>query len=507
MFTFVGGASATGFGANDDSGKFLGGGSGAYYGAMTGSGLKQNVMTIRWDPSSPTSIPTQNLVAAALTQAKLAGVEVVFAVYPFPLTNGVGTPEAFAAWLTSVALVFPEIKTFIVGNEPNLSTFWRPQWNGSTQASAATFGPFLAAGYDALKGVSPSINVLGVGLSPRGNDAPDGSPSTTSPVRWLKAFGDWYRASGRSKPLMDGFSFHPYPNPSDFSVGFDFSYQWPNGGVQDLARIKQALVDAFRGTAQPTPSTGLTLTLDEVGWQIDTSARGEYAGSENVTVTSEANQADIYRKLVRFVQCDPLVVQLNFFGFYDDRDRSGWQSGLHWANGSARAAANAVKEGIAAGCAGGGPAWSASSAVNGAAVELAGASANGVSFRPTAGEDYSLTSAVYPTSASKAAIAAGTGAIGETTIAGKAYLRPPVALNAKLTKGSYVVGLTFSAWANAGRTTTIVSKPFAVAAGATGAKAAKPAAPAKPAKAKPAKPAKAKPVKPAKPAKPKGAQK
>ena len=202
--TFGSGASATGFGANDDTGKFLGASSGAYYNAMAGVGLKQNVITVRWDPSSPTTIPSQPLLAAALTQAKLAGVEVVFAVYPFPLTNGAGTPAAFATWLAAVALAFPEIKTFSVGNEPNLSTFWRPQWNGSTQASAAAFGPYLAAGYDALKGVSSSINVLGVGLSPRGNDDPDGSPSTTSPVRWLKAFGDWYRASGRTAPLMDG---------------------------------------------------------------------------------------------------------------------------------------------------------------------------------------------------------------------------------------------------------------------------------------------------------------
>ncbi len=70
---------------------------------------------------------------------------------------------------------------------------------------------------------------------------------------------------------MDGFSFHPYPNPSDFTVPFTFTYGWPNASVLDLARIKQALWDAFNGTAQPTTVEGLKLYLDEVGWQVDTS--------------------------------------------------------------------------------------------------------------------------------------------------------------------------------------------------------------------------------------------
>ena len=40
------------------------------------------------------------------------------------------------------------------------------------QASATAFGPVLAAAYDALKAVDPTIAVVGIGLSPRGNDRP-----------------------------------------------------------------------------------------------------------------------------------------------------------------------------------------------------------------------------------------------------------------------------------------------------------------------------------------------
>ena len=72
-------------------------------------------------------------------------------------------------------------------NEPNQPAFLRPQFGPSgANVSAAVAGAFLAAGYDALKAVDPTIVVIGLGLSPRGNDRPT-APSnvSTSPVRFL----------------------------------------------------------------------------------------------------------------------------------------------------------------------------------------------------------------------------------------------------------------------------------------------------------------------------------
>jgi hypothetical protein len=141
---------------------------------------------------------------------------VVFATYPYPpgeVADGVALPDAFGAWLAELARQYPDVREFVVGNEPNQPAFWRPQFSGAVPLSARAFGPFLAAGYDALKSVDPDLTVVGVGLSPRGNDRPDArSNVSTSPVRFLGALGAWYRVSGRDRPLMDGLSFHPYPN-------------------------------------------------------------------------------------------------------------------------------------------------------------------------------------------------------------------------------------------------------------------------------------------------------
>ena len=136
---------------------------------------------------------------------------------PYPpreLEAGLGSPSLFASYVGVLASIYPQVRQFVIGNEPNQPAFWRPQFDASgNNASAAAFGPYLAAAYDILKAVDPTISVLGVGLSPRGNDRPAAKNNiSTSPVRFLRALGAWYRRSGRTRPLMDGFSFHPYPN-------------------------------------------------------------------------------------------------------------------------------------------------------------------------------------------------------------------------------------------------------------------------------------------------------
>ena len=163
--------------------------------------------------------------------------------------------------------------------------------------------------------MNPNIDVIGLGLSPRGNDNPTAASNvSTSPVRFIRDLGQAYRTSARNAPIMDELAFHPYPNqPTD---GLDSGYQWPNAGFANLDRIKQAVWDAFHGTAQPVFQEGgptassvwdyLKLRLDEVGWQVAIPAAnaGAYTGAENVKTTDEATQAQIYSDLVKRAGCD-----------------------------------------------------------------------------------------------------------------------------------------------------------------------------------------------------------
>ena len=264
----AGSAPAADVGANDDTGKFAADSGAVFFGQMGALGLKQSVMTTRFIPSDPTTIQDGEALDRAIPVAELAGLHVALAVYPYPpreIEDGTATPAAFATWLTLVAQRYPTVHQYVVMNEPNQPAFLRPQFGPTGKiVSAARAGAFLAAGYDALKAVDPTIQVIGLGLSPRGNDQPTATSNvSTSPVRFLAALGAWYRASGRSLPLMDGLSFHPYPDQAIDPL--ERGYRWPKAGFANLDRIKQAMWDAFRETPQPTTVNGLKLYLDEVG--------------------------------------------------------------------------------------------------------------------------------------------------------------------------------------------------------------------------------------------------
>ena len=376
-------------GANDDSAKFEADGGAALYARMAELGLRQTVIGVRFVPSEAMVVQGKEQLDRAIESATNAGLQVVLAVYPYPpreLEPGMGSPTLFASYVGVLASIYPQVRQFVIGNEPNQPAFWRPQFDVSgNNVSAPAFGPYLAAAYDTLKGIDPDISVLGVGLSPRGNDRPTARNNiSTSPVRFLRSLGAWYRKSGRTAPLMDGFSFHPYPNEATDPL--ERGYQWPNAGFANLDRVKQAFWDAFNGTAQPTTLDGLKLHLDEVGWQVDTSGLVGYHGQENVPVTDEVTQAAIYGQLIRDAACDPDVASLSFFGFRDDGLRTGFQAGLERADGTPRASEAAVQAAIPEACAGTMRAWAPGVSVLGAKVAV-GADGGDIDARVAAGED------------------------------------------------------------------------------------------------------------------------
>src|SRR5205085_1142827 len=206
---------------------------------------------------------------------------VLFAVapaHPSDITSSPARIGQFPAFLQQLAATYPVVKAYVIGNEPNQPRFWQPQFSETGQdVSGASYEPLLAASYDALKGVDPSIAVIGLGLSPRGNDNPFAKDNVSiSPVRFLKDVGTAYRASKRN--------------------------------------------------------------LDETGWQvaIPASLQKPYSGKENVIPIDEGTQAQYYSDIVRFVSCDPDVRSLSFFHLVDEQDLDRWQSGLLRVDASKR---------------------------------------------------------------------------------------------------------------------------------------------------------------------------
>ena len=101
----------------------------------------------------------------------------------------------------------------IVGNEPNLNRFWMPQFDVRGKGASAPAYLRLLAATRTTRSRRPrrTSRVWGGALAPRGIDRPYTGRDTISPTRFLRELGEAYRKSSRAEPIMDGFSFHPYP--------------------------------------------------------------------------------------------------------------------------------------------------------------------------------------------------------------------------------------------------------------------------------------------------------
>jgi hypothetical protein len=482
------------FGVNEDGGK-IGNGDG-FFATLADLGMTENRVSIPWDARTPQAIPNQASLDLWVPEAAIRGIHVVFAVtpaHPRDLTATRTAPVRFANFLQLLARTYPTVKDFVVGNEPNLNRFWQPQFSAKGKhLSPAAYERVLALSYDALKAVSKNITVIGLGLSPRGNDFYRAvSDPSLSPVRFLHDLGVAYRASHRKLPIMDVLGFHPYPN-SNTDPPLK-GYPWPKAGLPNLDRIKQAVWDAFNGTKQPTfaepgvrtRTKPLLLDLDETGWQaaIPLSLESFYYGQENVIPVNDLTQAQYYADTIRFVSCDSTVRSFSFFHLYDEPNLDRWQSGLIRADGSKRPSYDAVKKAIAdtgGRCAVPPIAWRHKTTVVGASLKLGYLGSRPATLVARSQEDALLRAGLFRVGASRLSSAA------RRTIArslANARSRPLAAVNvlvsankkktvrlprATLRSGWYVAAVRLGAWANPTQRANVwFSTAFRVGAGAT----------------------------------------
>lgn len=350
------------FGVTEDASKYAKDGGQAIDTQMTGLGLT----TVRWTiafTGDPTAIAEKSFLDRSVPVAAASGVHVIASLVNS--TPQQPDPHAFCQWAGLLATTYPTITSFVVGNEVNATRFWSPQHTAADpNAGPDTYEATLAQCYDTLKAVNPAIQVIGFGLAPRAVDA-----NSTKPLAFVRAVGAAYRASGRTLPLMDLAAVHPYPNPNSNPPPPPdrAAYDDPDFfGITQLDRVKQALYDAFSGTAQPTPANGLKLLIDEIGYQTTETGNSLYTGVETSPAVTETQQATYYARVVQLYSCDPSIAAVLFFHLIDETNLNstptsgGWQSGLEHPDGSPKPSSPAVAAAITAGCTGPRISWSPS---------------------------------------------------------------------------------------------------------------------------------------------------
>jgi hypothetical protein len=315
------------------------------------AGLNAIRVTAIWAPTR-TEAQGDDLVALqnAATAARLSGIRLIVSVMHYGSATTPRTPQArteFAAFSASLVRQLPGVTDFIVGNEPNLNRYWLPQYGaGGTDLAAADYERLLAQTYDALKAASPDVTVIGGSVSPRGSDDPRSGRPTHSPTTFIPDIGKAYRASGRTKPIMDAFAFHPYGENSRVKPEFKHPKS-TSIGLADYPKLVGLLTKAFTGTAQS--GAKLPIVYDEYGVQsiIPPAKQSVYTNLDIASgrdAVDEATQGAYYKRAINMATCQATVAGMLIFHTVDESDLDRWQSGMYYADGTPKSSLPTIKQ-------------------------------------------------------------------------------------------------------------------------------------------------------------------
>jgi hypothetical protein len=307
---------------------------------------------VRADWTRGKTAPTTDELASFQASALAAQLDAVRLVIAINTGGSRETPLSsldrtqFAQYTASLAQSLPYVRDFIVGNEPNLNRFWMPQFDKRGRDLAApAYEALLARTYDALKAVSPQINVIGGAVSPRGADRANSSRQTHSPTTFLRDLGLVYRKSRRQKPIMDMLVIHPYGETS-MTPPTALHPKSTSISIADYPKLVKLLRNGFRGTAQRGASLPILYGEYGVQTEIPFDKLGAYT---NLSVpgandaVSETLQGAYYKRAIQLAYCQPTVAGLLFFHVSDEPDLGRWQSGLFYADDTPKSDLATVK--------------------------------------------------------------------------------------------------------------------------------------------------------------------
>jgi hypothetical protein len=319
---------------------------------LVAAGFRAVRVSQYWAPGQTSLTPDELApLQNAATAAGEDGVQVYLTVTQFgsktaPLSDQDQSDfAAFCAWL---AARLPSVTHIIVSNEPNLNRYWLPQFNADgSDAAAPAYERLLARTYDALKAVSPTIQVLGGAVSPRGGDVPGTGRDTHSPTTFIADLGAAYRASGRTLPIMDGLAFHPYEDNSSVAPAAGVHPKTTTIALADYAKLVALLGQAFDGT--PQLGSTLPIVYDEFGVETTVAPKASlYTGTEPPTIhpVDPTVQGQYYAQAIQLAFCQPNVQAMFLFHTVDETALSAWQSGVYYADGTPKVSLGPTKEAI-----------------------------------------------------------------------------------------------------------------------------------------------------------------
>jgi hypothetical protein len=241
----------------------------------------------------------------------------------------------FCAYAREVVTSLPGVTDVVIWNEVNSPSFWRPQRRAPSEYVA-----LLARCWDDLHAARPEVNVIS-------STAP-----AHKPLEFVRRMGSAYRATRRTKPIVDTFGHNPYPLFA--SERPNVTHQNGYVGQGDYETLVRTIQQAFSFSGQPLPGEdGVSIWYLEDGFQTRTPfGRPIYIGFETaagvvpaLAPAPQVDQEDQLRRAFTLAYCkQPLVGAFFNFLLADEKRLAGWQSGVLWANWAPKPSYVALRE-------------------------------------------------------------------------------------------------------------------------------------------------------------------
>ena len=272
------------------------------------------------------------------------GVHVLFSIYGTPAwANGGKGPNvapkqptdlrnfAYAAarrygglYLGSDGRVLPAVKEWLAWNEPNNPIFLTPQYKktaaGWAIQSAVDYAKICNAVYSGVHATLAPAERVGCGVTaPRGNNDPNGTRPSVSPLAFLRA------AKKAGLKSFDAWAHHPYyAGPTDQPTTKPVTAKGAPATAVTLGNIDDLIKEVTRLYGNKR------IWITEYGYQTNPPDR-----LFGVTL---AQQAAYLTQAFALGRKNPRIDMMLWFLLKDESSVAGWQSGLLTSTGKKKPA-------------------------------------------------------------------------------------------------------------------------------------------------------------------------
>ena len=212
-------------------------------------------------------------------------------------------------------VVLPRVSLWMAWNEPNNPVFLKPQYRrvGTTWTiqSGRDYAKLCNAVVSGIKSVQRTSKVACGATGPRGNNNPNSSRPSVSPIPFLRAM----KAGGAKG--FDAYAQHPY-----YGSPAETPSTRPPPGLrgQPPTAVTLGNIDVLIGELDRLYGRQMRVWVTEYGYQTNPTDR--------IFGVTWSKQAAYLAQAVSIVRANPRIDMFLWFLLRDEQRLSGWQSGL-----------------------------------------------------------------------------------------------------------------------------------------------------------------------------------